>query len=259
MKKAVLFGASGFIGSFLLEELLNSSDYEQVTAVVRKPLNINHHKLKTLIGDYHTLQGLKENIVADEIFIALGTTLKNTPNKEDYYQIDHDYPVLASKIAKARGAGSVFIVTAIGANAKSKISYVKTKGETERDILALNFLFTHIFRPSMLLGNREEKRPLEKLLQKTWSVVNLLLIGKMNRYKGIEGKDVAKAMVQAAANQTEKIMIDYWDRILIEHPETSNGIDENNKIKLKNKAAINRIGDVNIYYWQEMKNLSLCR
>src|ERR1022692_916405 len=166
MKKAVLFGASGFIGSFLLEELLNNTEYEQVTIVVRKPLNLNHPKLKTLIGDYSSLPGLKEHIVADEIFIALGTTLKNTPDKAEYYQTDHDYPVLAAKIAKEKGAKSVFVLSAVGANANSTIFYVKTKGETERDIIALDFEHTHIFRPSMLMGNRKENRPLEKIVIK---------------------------------------------------------------------------------------------
>jgi uncharacterized protein YbjT (DUF2867 family) len=213
MKKAVLFGASGFIGSFLLEELLNDSEYEQVTIVVRKSLNINHTKLKTLIGDYHSLPDLKENIVADEIFIALGTTLKNTPDKDEYYHIDHDYPVLASKIAKDKGAKSVFIVTAVGANSNSKILYVKTKGETERDIIALDYEHTHIFHPSMLLGSRKENRPLEKFLQKIWSVVNLILIGKLKRFRGIEGKDVAKAMVKAATNQTEKVKVYHWQEM----------------------------------------------
>ncbi len=207
MKKAVLFGASGFIGSFLLEELLNSTEYGQVTVVVRRSLNIIHPKLKTLIGDYHSLTDLKENIVADEIFIALGTTLKTTPNKGEYYQTDHDYPVLASKIAKEAGVKSVFIVTAVGANANSKITYVKTKGETERDILALDFDHTHIFRPSMLMGSRKENRPLEKSIQKIWTVVNLILIENLKKYRGIEGKDVAKSMVKAAANQSEKVKI----------------------------------------------------
>ena len=213
MKKAVLFGASGFIGSFILEELLNNPEYEQVTIVVRKPLNLNHPKLKTLIGDYHSLPGLKEHIVADEIFLTLGTTLKNTPDKDEYYQVDHDYPVLAAKIAKERGAKSVFIVSAIGANANSKIGYVRTKGETERDIIALDFEHTHIFRPSMLLGNRKEHRPLEKLIQKIWSVVDMILIGNLNRYRGIEGKDVARAMVKAATNQTEKVKIYEWEEM----------------------------------------------
>ena len=210
MKKAILFGASGFVGSYLLNDLLNNSDYEQVTVVVRKKLNIIHPKLKTLIGDYHSLPDLKDNIVADEIFITLGTTKKNTPDQDEYHQIDHDYPVFAAKMVREKGAKSVFVVTAVGANANSSLFYVKTKGENERDIIALNFEHTHIFRPSMIIGNREEYRPFEKLFIRIWSVINPILVGKLNRYKGINGKDVAKAMMNAAENQSEKVKIYYW-------------------------------------------------
>jgi uncharacterized protein YbjT (DUF2867 family) len=210
MKKAVVFGASGFIGSYILNELLNDSDYEQVIAVVRKPLNITHPKLKTVIGDYQSLPGLKENLVGDDVFISLGTTRKHQPNPKEYYQIDHDYPVLAAKIAKENGAKSVFIVTAVGADANSKLFYVRTKGEVERDIIKLNFNHTHIFQPSMLLGNRQEDRPLEKILIKIWGGANFLFFGGLQRYKGIEGKDVAKAMHHAAKHQTEKVKKYQW-------------------------------------------------
>jgi uncharacterized protein YbjT (DUF2867 family) len=213
MKKAILFGASGFIGSFLLDELLHNSGYGQVIVVVREALNVNHPKLKTLVGNYSSLPDLKEDMAADDIFITLGTTLKNTPNKDEYYQVDHDYPVLASKIMKENGAKSVFIVTAVGANAKSKISYVRTKGETERDIIALDFEHTNIFRPSMLLGNRKEHRPFEKSLMKIWAAVDLILIGKLKRYRGIEGKDVAKAMALAAKDPSEKVNIYEWEQM----------------------------------------------
>ena len=210
-KKAVLFGASGFIGSYLLDELLNNSDYGQVSIVVRKNLNINHPKLKILRGSFHSLPELKENIGGDEIFITLGTTKKNTPDKNEYYRVDHDYPVLAAKIAKEKGAKSVFVVTAVGANANSSIFYIKTKGETERDIIALDFEHTHIFRPSMIMGNRKENRPLEKVLIKMWAVVNRLLIGKqLTKYRGINGKDIAKAMINAAKSQSEKMKIYHW-------------------------------------------------
>ena len=87
MKKAILFGASGFIGSCLLLDLLDNNDYKQVSVVVRKTLGLNHPKLKELIGDYHTLHQLKEKIDADEIFITLGTTQKKTPDRTQYYQI----------------------------------------------------------------------------------------------------------------------------------------------------------------------------
>ena len=120
MKKAILFGASGFIGSYLLADLLESPEYETVTIVVRQPLALCHPKLNLLTGDFRTVQDLNRDLVGDEIFIALGTTRKNTPQREEYYQVDHDYPLLAAKIAKENGAKSVFIVTSIGRKPKFK-------------------------------------------------------------------------------------------------------------------------------------------
>lgn len=211
MKKALLFGASGFIGSHLLIELLNNSMYDLVTIVVRKEPGIRHPKLKTLIGDYSALPHLKNDLIGDDVFITLGTTKKNTPDASEYYKVDHDYPVLAARLAKENGATSVFIVTAVGANADSGFFYVRTKGEIERDILALDFEYTHVFRPSMLLGNRKENRSLEKVLINAWTFINPILAGKkLSRYKGIDGKDVATAMANAASHQTKKVMIYHW-------------------------------------------------
>lgn len=210
MKKAIIFGATGFVGSYLLSELLHSSDYAQVTAVVRKKLSISHPKLNTVIGDFHSLRALEAELSADEIFLALGTTRKASPDEATYYQVDHDYPVLAAQIAKARGAKSVFLVTAVGANPQSHFSYVRTKGETERDIIALDFDHTHIFRPSMITGNRQEKRPWEKAMIGMWSVIDLFLLGKADRYRGITGQDIAKAMKMSAIHQSRKLTIYHW-------------------------------------------------
>ena len=208
MKKAILFGASGFVGSCLLEELLNNPDYSEVTVVVRKGLQVDHPKLRTLIGDYAALPGLKESIVADEVFITLGTTKKKTPDEKLYYQIDHDYPVLAARIAKEKGAKAVFVVTAVGANAGSRIFYVRTKGETERDIIALDLEHTHIFRPSMIMGERKESRPLEKGLIRVFRMINPIF--GSGKYRGIEGKDIARAMNKAAGRQTVKVKVYQW-------------------------------------------------
>ena len=211
MKRAIVFGSSGFVGSHLLGELLNSSEYGQVTAVVRKSLNITHPKLKTLIAHYNSLADVKSEIVADEVFITLGTTKANSPNQADYYQVDHDYPVLAARLAKESGAKSVFLLTAVGANPNSKFSYVRTKGETERDVIALNFEHTYIFRPSMILGNRKQKRSqLEESLIGFWSALNPLLMWNADKYKGITAEDIAKAMVKSAKNQTKKLKIYHW-------------------------------------------------
>jgi uncharacterized protein YbjT (DUF2867 family) len=225
MKTAVVFGASGFVGSHVLSGLLNSSDYGQVTAVARRSLNITHPKLKIVIADYGSLadyncskdvntdvkDGAKAEIAGDEVFIALGTTRANSPNEAEYYRVDHDYPVLAARIAKEGGAKSVFLVSAVDADPDSRYFYVRTKGDTERDVTALKFEHTNIFRPSMILGNRKERRSLlEDALMKLWPALNPLLAWKGGKYRGMTGEDIAKAMIEAAKNQTERMKIYEW-------------------------------------------------
>lgn len=214
MKKAIVYGASGLVGSYILETLLNSPDYEQIIAVVRKDLNIRHPKLMTLVGDFSSLPDLTKGIAVDEVYIALGTTRKKTPDQKEYYRIDHDYPVLAAKSAKENGAKTVLLVSSIGANTKSKAFYTRTKGETEQDIINLDFNHTCIFRPSLILGNRKEKRIIEKTFMAVWKVINPVLSGKMNKYKGIEAKNIARAMVGAANHPDGKVKIFYWKEMM---------------------------------------------
>ena len=210
MKSAILFGASGLVGYSLLTQLLDHPGYDKVTIVVRKPLPIKHSKLIMIIGDYAALPGLKDQIRADDVFIALGTTKKKTPDQNEYYRVDHDYPVLAASIAKENGARSVLLVSAIDANANSKIFYVRTKGEVEADIIALGFEHTYIFRPSMLVGDRKESRPAERLFIGLFAVINPLLRGSWKRYRSIKVKDLAAAMINAADDSTVKVKRYHW-------------------------------------------------
>lgn len=213
MKKALIFGASGLIGSHLLEMLLESPDYDLVTVVVRKKLALQHAKLKMLIGDFNSLPSLKSELVADDVFIALGTTKKTTPDLAQYYQVDHDYPVLAAKLALENGAKWVGLVSAVGADARSSVFYVRTKGEAEQDLEALGYKHTAIFRPSMLLGERKENRPMERAFMGLWPKLNPLLQGSWNRYRGIDVKVVAAAMIRAAKNPEDKVKIYEWQEM----------------------------------------------
>jgi uncharacterized protein YbjT (DUF2867 family) len=210
MKKAILYGANGLVGSNILQELLRSSDYDEIIAVVRTKLLIKHHKLKVLVGDFESFVDLVGGIKVDEIYIALGTTRKKTPDDATYYQIDHDYPVLAAKIARENGASSVFFVSSIGANVASSFFYPKTKGQTEQDIILQNFEHTHIFRPSTILGNRVENRPADKILGRIWAIISPILAGKFTKYRAIPAKQIAIAMTNAARNPVDKMKIYYW-------------------------------------------------
>jgi uncharacterized protein YbjT (DUF2867 family) len=213
MKSALLFGASGLVGSSLLTQLLDNPAYDKVIIVVRKPLPVQHPKLTTLIGDYATLPNLKPQLKADEVFISLGTTKKKTPDQTEYYQVDHDYPVLAAGIAKENGAHSILLVSAIDANPNSKIFYVRTKGQVEADITALGFAHTYIFRPSMLVGDRKESRPAEKFFIGLFSILNPLFAGSWKRYHSIHVKDLAAAMIKAANDLSVKVKRYHWQDI----------------------------------------------
>ncbi|MDR3669780.1 MAG: NAD(P)H-binding protein [Holophaga sp.] len=211
MKQAIVFGATGFVGSCLLRDLLERSEYQSVTAVVRKDPGLAHPKLHTLLGDLDSVGEGMSGAALDEVFIALGTTRKHTSDRTAYYRVDHDYPVAAARAAQALGARSVFLVSSAGADPASRIFYVRTKGEMERDILALAYDHTHIFRPSMILGNRPEPRPLEHLLGRAWALLDPLLMGPWDRYKGIRGADIARTMGQAAADRRpERVAIYHW-------------------------------------------------
>ena len=198
MKTAAIFGATGLVGSFLLRDLLGHPDYAQVIVFTRRDPGMEHPKLKIRTGDFNTLAASNEPLQADEVFIALGSTTRKTPDQQEYYRIDHGYPVLAARRAREGGATSAFIVSAIGANADSKAFYLRTKGEMERDILALGYKRTCIFRPSLILGDRKENRPLEKVAAMAFPILNPLLRGAFDRYRAITAEDIATAMIRAA-------------------------------------------------------------
>ena len=210
MKKALLFGATGFIGSQLLPMLLASADYDRVTIVVRRDPGVAHAKLLTLVGDLDSLPALADRIDADDVFIALGTTKAKVPDEAAYYRIDHDYPVHAAAVAQVRGATGVFLVSAVGANAGSSVFYLRTKGATERDVIALGLARTHVFRPSQLLGQRQENRPLEHFIITAWPAINWLLVGGARKYRGIAGAEVARAMVRAAKDGAMGAHVHEW-------------------------------------------------
>jgi len=210
-KKAVILGATGLVGSALLEQLLNHPDYTTVRVLGRKPTGISHSKLEEHIINFKNFQDYTPLFEADEVFCCLGTTMKQAGSKEAFYFVDHDLPVQAAKMAQLF-AKKFFLVSSIGANAWSWNYYLKVKGETERDILQTTLDSIYILRPSMLLGKRKEQRTGEEIGKTLLKIFKPLMIGGLRKYRGIEASTVARAMILLAErNEKGKFIFESHD------------------------------------------------
>lgn len=149
--KALIIGATGATGEFLVDELLADKDYSSVTIFVRRPTGKEHPKLIEQIIDFAKIEDYKDVIVGDVIFSCLGTTLKAAGSKENQLKIDYDIPVTFAKLAKENGVSSFVLLSAYGAAADSTIFYSQMKGKLENTISELKFEQYIIFRPGLLL------------------------------------------------------------------------------------------------------------
>ena len=211
--KAILLGASGLIGRNLLTRLLDSPDYTQVLAIGRSALNIQHPKLKELIVDFDHINQYAADIQGDVVFCCLGSTNSRTPDKVQYKKIDYQYPLDVGSIAQSNGATSYHLVSAIGADVNSSLFYPKTKGEVERDLKAIPFKSIYIYRPSLLDGNRQEKRTAEKIMIGLMRFLNPLLIGGLKKYRSIKIETVASAMLKESLTDKKGVFIYASDQI----------------------------------------------
>ena len=197
MKTALIAGSTGLIGHHLLQLLLESDRYNLVKAITRKPLEIQHPKLDNIVIDFSTLAKQNTPLGADDVFCCLGTTMKQAGSKAAFKMVDHDYPVALAMICKTHGAKQYLLVSALGANKKSSIYYNHIKGEVEEAIGALGYERYHIFRPSLLMGDRTAKRPGEDAAKLFYSIFGFLIPAK---FKGIQGKKVAQAMLHFSSS-----------------------------------------------------------
>ena len=215
-KKAIVAGATGLIGSQLLEILLATDTYDEVRILVRKKLDITHPKLTQLVIDFDQIENHSSSITGDAVFSCLGTTRKKTPDRNTYYRIDHDYPLRLAQLAKANGVKQFHLVSSIGANPDSGTFYIKLKGETERDISALNFYSSCMYEPSMLTGREHETRFGEVFFEGLFKILNHLLIGKWKKYRSVSGAAVAGAMYdQSLKDEPGQWIVQFEDGIAV--------------------------------------------
>ncbi len=212
-RTALLLGASGLIGGHCLELLLADSEYAHVTILVRKPLSQAHPKLTQQVVDFDRLTEVADAFRVQDVFCCLGTTIKTAGSQEAFRKVDFTYPVESARLAVQQGATQFLLVSSLGANAKSSVFYSRTKGEVERAVAASDLSSVQIFRPSLLLGQRAEVRSGEVMAEKLSSALSFLLVGPLRKYRPIEARNVAAAMIAVAKAQRAGIHIYESDQI----------------------------------------------
>ncbi|MBD8347944.1 NAD(P)H-binding protein [Dysgonomonas sp. HGC4] len=206
-KTAILLGASGLVGSFLLDILLNSEEYSSVVIFVRKEISRKHPKLVEHVIDFDQLDKYANLVQGDDLFCCLGTTIKQAKTREAFKKVDYYYPLRFAEMAKQNRVQQYLMVTSIGANAGSSVFYLKTKGECEEAIKKVNLSSTSVFRPASLLGPRKELRAQEKIGEAVLKLVSFLLVGKLKKYKPVQAEKVAQAMYTIAQSPKEGFSI----------------------------------------------------
>jgi len=204
VKTALLFGSSGLVGGHLFNQLIKDTNYSKIKLFIRTDAEISDPKVEIIKTDFNNLQNHKEDIKGDDCFFCIGTTKKNSPDKDEYKRVELDIPKEIAQIAKSNLVNSFIFVSALYANPKSSGNYVKFKGLVEEELKKLNFTKLVLMRPSFLMGDRKEKRVGEKIGIFVFKLLSPLLLGPLKKMRPIHSETVARAMIIVIQNDIQK-------------------------------------------------------
>lgn len=195
---AVVAGGTGLVGAALLRRLVADPRYGEVRALGRRPPPLQHARLQFLQSDFGDLGRLGARLAADHVFCCLGTTIRAAGSQTAFERVDYHMVVDLARAAQAAGARRFIVVSAVGASARSPAFYSRVKARMEQAVLALPFEAVHVVRPSLLLGERAELRPGERLGQALAPLLSPVLRGPLARYRPVRADEVAAAMITLA-------------------------------------------------------------
>ena len=208
MKSALLFGVSGLVGGHVLNQLICNNNYSKIKLFVRSSINISDPKIEIIQTDFNNLENHREDIKGDDCFFCIGTTKKNSPDKNEYKRVELEVPKQIAQIAKSNLVNSFVFISSGYADPKSSGDYLKFKGEVEEELKRLNFPKLGIMRPSFLLGDRKEKRIGEKIGIFVFKLLSPLFLGPLKKMKPIHSATVAKAMIAITQNDSSKTIFE---------------------------------------------------
>lgn len=218
-KTAIILGATGLTGNILLNKVLSDPAYKKVILFSRSKVKIESPKIEEHIIDLFELDKHAKNFVGDVVFCCVGTTKSRTPDKEVYRKIDYGIPVTAAKLARQNNIKNFIVISAIGADSNSSVFYNKTKGEMEEAVLEQDVKSTYIVRPSLIVGNRNERRFGEGMASVFMKLFDFLIPKK---FKVIKAETIAKAMQELAASGYSKTVISSDEIVEIAHSRLDN-------------------------------------
>lgn len=191
-RTVLILGATGLVGNECVRQFAESTEFSRVVALTRRALrDATHAKVESRVVDFDRLDEAKEHFRVSHIVCALGTTIKKAGSQASFRRVDHDYPVAAARLGVEQGAQHFLLVSALGANTRSRIFYNRVKGDVEQAIRALPYRSVTIARPSILLGDREETRAGE-------AIGKVLSKFAPRRIKAVPASDVAASLLRAA-------------------------------------------------------------
>ena len=206
MKTALIFGSSGLIGNELFKTILLNNFYSKIKVFVRSIPEVSNPKVEIIKTDFSNLEQYKDKITGDDCFFCIGTTKKDTPDREEYRRVEYNIPVEVAKIASVNSVKSFYYVSSIGANSNAFSNYLKNKGQVEEELKNLNFSKLAIIRPSLLIGNRKSFRLGEVIFTPVMNTLTLFTFGSFKKYKPIKIENVVKAMLNISLNNSNKII-----------------------------------------------------
>lgn len=205
--KAIVVGATGLVGNELLNELLGDNEITEVVAYSRKPLSLSDRKLTVIQGELSEMNTHREKLRGDLYFSCLGTTIKTAGSQENFRKVDFHGVLSFGRIAFSHKAKRFIVVSASGANSQSKIFYSKVKGEAEKALKDLGLSSLVIFRPGLLIGDRQEKRTAEKISVKTFGILKPLLPLKLSKTIATDVSILVKHMIESAKSEKRGVEI----------------------------------------------------
>jgi uncharacterized protein YbjT (DUF2867 family) len=196
LNAAVVAGATGMIGGYLVNLLLEDAFYDVIVTLTRRPLEFASPKIQQRLVDFDHLRAADLD-GATHLFCCLGTTMKTAGSREAFRRVDFEYCRDFARLGREAGARRLMLLSSVGADANASSFYLKTKGQTEEAASAMGFEALHIFRPGVLMGKRAEDRPGERAAIRLSRGFEFLLRGPLQKYRPMPAGVLAASMAAA--------------------------------------------------------------